>query len=293
MPNEPLHRIPAHTTRVNAVEFAPDGGFLVSAGVDGLVKLWKPGAWELFSTFFGHRESADTLSFGPDGSVLATSSTDRTVRLWSFPFGREERIEEGLDSALISPNGATVASLDREDRIRLWSPEEDASGHRLEHAARVTAMAFEPDGTHLVAAQEESEMVRWRTDGAHEAEVVVERVAGDGGVAAALRFFDGGRRLAASDRRGRVRIFETGAWHEILRCDLDAEGPFPLAVAPEEDELAVGSGHGVRLYGTEDGDLRRRVELSCPGARSLAYSPDGEWLAAAATDGQVRIWERT
>lgn len=289
MPNDSLHRFPAHTSRVNAVEFAPDGDFLVSAGADGLVKLWKPGEWELFSTFFGHRKSAHTLSFDPDGSILATSSADRTVRVWSFPFGREERIEEGFLSALISPTGATVASLDREDRIRLWSPEHDDRGRLLEHSGRVTAMAFEPDGAHLVAAPAESEMVRWRIGQAPE---VVERVPGDRMAVAALRFFDGGRRLAASGHEGRIRIFDADGWDEILRIDLEAKGSIPLALAPAEDELAVGSANRIRVHGTEDGALRRELEHAGEEIRSLAYSPAGEWLAAGGADERIRVWGR-
>lgn len=290
MADEPIEEIVAHKSHVNAVEFSPDGEFLVSAGMDGLVKLWRAGEWELFSTFFGHRKSADFLSFDPDGSILVTSSTDRTVRVWSFPFGREERVEEGLSSALISPSGGTVASLESADRVRLWSLEDGSSVGRLDHESRVSAMAFEPDGEHLVVASAGSEMVRWKIDGAPGEAV---RIPSEGVAVSELRFFDGGRRLVASGHDGVVRVYDTAGWAEVLRVDLDVEGAFPLAVSPEEDELAVGSVRRVRTFATDDGSLRRDVELPGAEVRSLAYSPGGEWLTVAGADKRIRIWERS
>lgn len=280
--------IQAHKRSVNVVEFSPDGDFLVSAGGDGLVKLWRPGEWELFSTFFGHRKSANDLSFGPDGRILASSSADGTVRIWSFPFGSEEDVRKGLRTAWISPDGETVASLDREDRIRLWSLEDRRTRERLEHADAVTAAAFEPDGDHLLAATERPGMVRWRV-GTGEA---VDAAALDGGSPAELHFLDGGERLVASGRRGQVRIFETGRWDEGVRIDVDADGHAPIAPLPDRAGVAVAGARRLRIHGAGSGRMRREIEVPEADVRSIACSPDGRWLVAAAADRRILVWER-
>ena len=289
MEKEPDGEFLAHKDRVNAVAFSPDGAFLVSAGQDGLVKLWRTGEWELFSTFFGHRDSATSLSFAPDGSVLATSSVDRTVRIWSFPFGREERLEKDLSTAAISPDGSTVASLEREGRIRLWSLGDDGVAGRLVHDTPATAVAFEPDAGHLLAATAGAPMVRWRLD---DPPAEAERVEGDEAGVSALRFFAGGRRLAVSGREPSVRIYDTDGWDEKVRVELDGEGGGPLAVDPSAEELAVGDAGRVRIHGTAAGTLRGELEMPPREVRSVAYSPDGQWLAAAGPDERIRVWSR-
>ncbi len=279
----------AHKSHVNAVAFSPDGKFLVSAGMDNLVKLWTVEEWSLFSTFFGHRKSVNSLSFTPDGEHVLTSSTDRTVREWTFPFGSEERCREKLDSAVVAPDGDTVASLYGKERIRLWSRSSGETVALLDHDGRVTAHCFSPDGAELLAAPAGEDVVRWKVDGGEEA----GRFPADGTAVAAMGWVNGGDRLAISGYEGAVRLVETGRWREVRRIDLDVDdGTFPLAVSPGGDELAVGSAHRVRTYDPGDGALRNEVEVDPKGVYSLAYDPAGRWLAVGAADKRLRIWER-
>jgi len=288
MVDEPVE-ILAHKSHVNDVAFSPDGKFLVSAGMDNLVKLWSPGDWELFSTFFGHEKSANSLSFTPDGEHLATASTDGTVRVWTFPFGQPEEIREGYTSARISPRGDVVASRDRKDRIRLWSLESGEVRATLDHEARVTATAFSPDGERLLASPAGREVVCWRVDSGEE-EV---RFPADETAVAALGFFDEGRRLVATGHEGTARVFSTDGWAEELRFDVGPEGAYPLAMAPDESEVAVACAHRIRLFDTGEGSLREEREVEPKGVYALAYSPDGRWLAMGAADKKIRVWKRS
>lgn len=288
MSTEPIE-ILAHKSHVNAVAFSPDGKFLVTAGMDNLVKLWTVEEWSLFSTFFGHRKSVNSLSFTPDGAHLLTSSTDRTVREWTFPFGSEERSRERLASAVVAPDGETVASLDGKKRIRLWSRASEETRALLDHDSRVTAHRFSPDGGELLAAPAGEPVVRWTVESGEEA----GRFPADDTAVAAMRWIDGEDRLAVSGYEGTVVLVETGSWDVVERIDLDADdGTFPLAVSPDGEELAVGTAHRVRTYDTDDGALRADVEVDPKGVYSLAYDPEGRWLAVGAADKRVRIWER-
>lgn len=63
-----------------------------------------------------------------------------------------------------------------------------------------------------------------------------------------------------------------------------------VAWSPDGASLAVAAGEWVRLYrlpGLEPLAAYRTGAFS----HSLAFSPDGAWLAAASRDGRVRIWD--
>lgn len=65
---------------------------------------------------------------------------------------------------------------------------------------------------------------------------------------------------------------------------------FSLAYSPDGKTIAVGSKLWLRLWDAETGALIRTY----PGATeigSIAFSPDGELLAASAEDGSVAIWD--
>ena len=68
-----------------------------------------------------------------------------------------------------------------------------------------------------------------------------------------------------------------------------------LAFSPDGGELAVGGYHEITLWNPTDGKLLRRLKSVAQRTYSLAYSPDGQWLAAASGTpgrlGEVKLFE--
>jgi WD40 repeat protein len=66
---------------INRVVFARDGDVLVSAGMDGRIRVWHTGDWAGLREMEAHAKSANTLSFHADGSMLTTGSSDGTAKV--------------------------------------------------------------------------------------------------------------------------------------------------------------------------------------------------------------------
>jgi RNA polymerase sigma factor (sigma-70 family) len=127
-----------------------------------------------------HKHEVGTLALSPDGRLLLSGSLDRTVRLWEVLTGQEIRTfdkhQRAVGAVAFSPDGRLAASgggnlgvpYDVKDppRIRLWDV---ASGDEIQtftgHGCDVGALAFSPDGTHLVAALQNSTMLVWNVAG--------------------------------------------------------------------------------------------------------------------------------
>ena len=54
----------------------------------------------------------------------------------------------------------------------------------------------------------------------------------------------------------------------------------------------MAADHLIQTISIKDGKLVDRIELPIKGVYGLAISPDGRYLASAAADGKVRVWER-
>lgn len=70
-------------------------------------------------------------------------------------------------------------------------------------------------------------------------------------------------------------------------------GPWELVMAvawsPDGENLAVSAGDWIYVYRTQDWQRLSSFEIGAL-THSLAYSPDGVWLAAGSRDGYVRVW---
>ncbi|KAJ3025299.1 UNVERIFIED_CONTAM: POC1 centriolar protein A [Siphonaria sp. JEL0065] len=72
----------------NSVNFGgPGGNWLISTGMDGVVKIWDLKEGHLFYTLHGHKNGPTTAAvFSPEGAFFATGGSDSQVMVWKSNF---------------------------------------------------------------------------------------------------------------------------------------------------------------------------------------------------------------
>jgi WD40 repeat protein len=158
-------------------------------------------------------------------------------------------------------------------------------------AMPVTAVAFSPDGTQLVAGGYH-ELTIWNpADG-----MLVRRIKNVGQRTYALAFSPDGKLLAATGgapgRLGETRIFDfaTGALVTVLGTTSDVL--LDCAFSPAGDRIAMGGADSViRVYEVATGKEQMVISSHSDWVQALAWNADGSKLASASRDKTSKVFD--
>ncbi len=151
---------------IAVLAFAPDGKGLAWAELDGALTFAEPEKGR-DSLRLAPGPEIRGLAFAPDGKTLVTGDGAGTVRVREWPSGRELRSWDlkgsGVDGLAVSSDGARAATIGLGGMIQVW---EIATGkeqaHFRGHDRAAQAIAFAPDGRHLVSGSADFTALVWR-----------------------------------------------------------------------------------------------------------------------------------
>jgi WD40 repeat protein len=135
---------------------SPDGEQFACYGRDRrTIRVWTWPACEERVTLEGHDAVISALAFTPDGRAVATGDGDGIIKVWDPSTGRERaswraHTEHVLDLGF-TRDGTLLASVSLVDaRVRLWEVADGQLRGEMVFPRASGALAFTPDGTHLV-----------------------------------------------------------------------------------------------------------------------------------------------
>lgn len=241
---------------VYTVAFSPDGGTLMAAGLDGVVRLWDTTGRSgpvLIAQLVGPTGTVQSAAFSPDGHTLVAGDEDGVVWRWD----------------VTGPRAATGPGQ------RLTGP-----------TRRVHSVAFDPAGTTLAATGADGMVWRWNmTDPLRP--LPEEPLTDSASFVNSVAFSPDGHQLAAGGSDGSVRLWD------LERDEVVTSLPHPqpvtaLAFAPNGHTLVTGAADSVTRLWHLPGPV-----LTEPAGRvfTVAFSPSGQTLAASGSDATVRMWD--
>jgi WD40 repeat protein/serine/threonine protein kinase len=299
---EPPNGVIGHSGRVTSVAFSPDGKMIASGGLDEIVMLWSIGDGSLVKVFKGHARGVSSLAFSPDGKTLAVGSLLGTIQLWDIAAGAPIwKIDgHGLSTTSIAfgPDGKTILSCGAEDNsaasdsIKLWRA---ADGKLLwtgkGHTGRIWSVAFSHDGETIASGGQDGTVRLWR---ASDSSLLNTWDENPKTPIYAVAFSPDDRWLATGSSPGAVLLRRIDGRSPFLRSYLGNAQVRSLVFSPNGKRVAAMHSNGiVMLIDTASGNPVKTLRSSSgqsEGPFSIAFSPDGQQLAATNVDESVQIW---
>jgi cytochrome c len=179
-----------------------------------------------------------------------------------------------------------MATAGADARIALWKPGGAQPDTVLDgHTAPIVALAVSPDGATLASASWDHTVRLWPLAGG-AARVLEGHSQNVNGVAFTP---DGNTVVSVSyDLTVRLQPLKGAESPTIVTLSSPLNG---VAIAPD-GEIAVGGADGKVYFLNSDGTIAGSVQAGSTPVISLAVSPDGALLAAAAINGSVAIVDR-
>lgn len=134
---------------VSAVAFTPSGETLLTAGRDGVIRLWEAATGKPIRSLTGHHTWIEALAVSRDGTRLASAGQDGVIRLWDLATGADACPQPGhatgVWSVAVSPDGRTAVTTGLDGSF-VWDVATTTVERRVVPEFAVYTGAFAPDG---------------------------------------------------------------------------------------------------------------------------------------------------
>jgi WD40 repeat protein len=310
---EPTFDLVGHKDTVNSVVFSPDSRFLASASSDNTVRLWEVTTGKavgeikdvaVLDADDGGGSKKQTamvyeVAFSPDGKLLAMNGSNATIKVWDAAKQAVVlRLKSGGSGLVFSPDGKRLVAgtrkyderkFDVEDFVTVW---DSSTGKELLSlpASRSGKLIFSPDGKYL--AQGGSVVTVWDTE-SRKAILPPEKL---GNWLRDDVSFHFGTKQVATIEGNQIKLYDLSNGRETTALKIGKKLS-RVAFSPGGKRLAANvrgweanAPFAVNLWDVATG----KESLSLIGhkaeVRSLAFSPDGKWLASGGADKTVKVW---
>lgn len=316
MPSGVLRWSGSQAAAVESVAFAPDGERLITGGAGDAIMVWNAGDDDLLNRVITFSDYSQFVAFDPNTRLAAAASNPSIISLWDTATGAASGQIDLLGPAsitalAINPDANLLAagySSGPEGNLRGYVQRLDVSdpagggalaGDPMPMAGTFAgALAFSADGRLLAAGGcnqmdenftcRQGEINIWNAATGE----LLQTFADHEGAVVSLAFSPDSRYLiSAGGRSYIVWDLETG---EGKTYPVSGSEVTAVAFGPDNATVAafaynLNSASAVLIIRDITQPTTRPIS-SPVYARDLAFSPDGQTLAAAGADGRIYLW---
>ncbi|HMO15164.1 MAG TPA: PQQ-binding-like beta-propeller repeat protein [Pirellulaceae bacterium] len=282
-----------HDDLVRSVAYSPSGNAILTASMDGTIKVWEADTRELKKSWKLEGDHFSSAQFHPDETKFVAGTNNGWIKIYEIdqeePALRFHQDGGSVSSVSFSPDGRTGLSSLWDGSMTLW---DSKTGERLTrwigHQQSAFNSKFAGSGSRVYSAAEDGTIKFW--DVANQQNTFL--LSGHLHEITALAFSPNGQKIFSGDKGGEIICREADTGQEIFRLRGHERRITDIRFSPDETNVLTGDERGlVKLWRAEDGVELQSYDNRFAIAESVGFSPDGNRVLAG---GGITLtsWDR-
>ncbi len=290
----------SHADFVQKVTVSPDGQWIASTGYDRAVRIWDAATGSQMLEF-PLEAHGTAISFNQDGARVVATDEAGNLSIWdvSSLASRLSYIAfpEYVHEARLTPSGEYLVV--NTDDYNIWripaqaisQIKDGTKGEVIFTAKSLTyGMAISPDSRWVAAVEYDSENAQNNRGALVSLDGQTQFPLHHGGRVTGIAFDKDSQLVATTGHNGLISFWDVTSGKR-QPFDLDnAEAVQSLAFSPVDSLIAAGLHNRTTVWNVA---TRQPVDelIQIGDIISLAFSPDGKWLATGSSENTVVLWK--
>ncbi len=290
-----LRTLRGHTDWVTALAFHPDGGSLLSAGVDHVARVFELNRTEE-SVRIGHAKAARTVAVSRDGRFALSGSDDTTAKLWDLKTGQELATFAGSSLSIYSVAlvGEQFCGVGGEDmKFRLWNREPPRLERTLE-VGQIYVLMSALDGKRIaIWSRDNQNRDLYHILDTEKKETPEPIIEADRKGLGCVTFSKDMSWVLSGDEEGKIRIWDT-ATRKPVGDDWPIHTRRVADIAVTSDRktvIAVNDEGEVKIADSAKREVLKPVSTKLASIAGIMVSPTNDRFAVFGTDGLIKAYD--